>query len=110
MDEICVNVRKEPILQEVNNEDLPWEANKNKETHLNISVRRVNNFWTTSQRAFFNVRVISSLRDIIWQLAVEKYFRANKNKKKRTYGNKVLKIENGSFTPVVFAANGGMGK
>ena len=43
-------------------------------------------------------------------MAVEKYFRANKNKKKRTYGNKVLKIENGSFAPVVFAANGGMGK
>ena len=43
-------------------------------------------------------------------MAVEKYFRANKNKKKRTYGNKVLKIENGSFTPVVFAANGDMGK
>ena len=75
LDEICVNVRKKPILQEVNNEDLPREANKNKETHLNISVRRVNNFWTTSQRAFFNVRVISSLRDIIdgsWEVLQSK--------------------------------------
>ena len=30
--------------------------------------------------------------------------------KKRSYGNRVLQIENGSFTPLVFAANGGMRK
>ena len=28
LDEVCVDVRKEPIPQEVNNEDLPREENK----------------------------------------------------------------------------------
>ena len=37
LDEICVNVRKESILQEVNNEDLPREANKIKKP-ISISV------------------------------------------------------------------------
>ena len=43
-------------------------------------------------------------------MAVEKCFRTNENEKKRNYGNRVLQIENGSFTPLVFASNGGMGK
>ena len=49
LDEMCVDVRKEPILQEVKNEDLTWEANKSKEARLDISAL---NFWTTGQRAF----------------------------------------------------------
>ena len=43
-------------------------------------------------------------------MAVEKCFRANENEKKRSYANRVLQIENGSFTPLVFAANGSLGK
>ena len=67
LDEVCVDVRKEPILQEVNNEDLPEKANKSKEARLDISTL---NLWTTGQQAFFDVRVsTSSLRDIVrWQL------------------------------------------
>ena len=43
-------------------------------------------------------------------MAVEKGFRANENEKKRSYVDRVLQIENGSFTSLVFAANGSMGK
>ena len=107
LDEVCVDVRKKPILQEVNNEDLPREANKNKEARLDISAL---NFWTTGQRAFFDVRVFNLFAQRHSKMSVEKCFRANENEKKRTYGNRVLQIEDGSFTPLDFAANGGMGK
>ena len=50
LDEMCIDVRKEPILQEVNNKDLPREAKKSKEALLDISAL---NFGTTGQRAFF---------------------------------------------------------
>ena len=43
-------------------------------------------------------------------MAVEKCFRTNENEKKRSYGNRVLQIENGPFTPLVFASNGVIGK
>ena len=43
-------------------------------------------------------------------MAVEKCFRANENKKKRSYGNRVLQIENEPFTSLVLTANGNMGK
>ena len=107
MDEVCVDVRKEPILQEVNNENLLREANKCKEARLDISAR---NFWMTGQHAFFDVTVFNLFAQRHRKIAVEKCFRTNKNEKKRSYGNQVLQIENGSFTPLVFAANGGIGK
>ena len=104
---LCVDVRKEPIVQEVNNEDLPREANKSKEACLDISAL---NFWMTGQRSFFDVRVFNLFAQRHSKMAVQKCFRANENEKKRSYGNRVLQIENGFFTPMVFAANGVMGK
>ena len=40
LDEVCVNVRKEPILQEVNNKYLSKEANKSKGA-VSISVHSI---------------------------------------------------------------------
>ena len=99
LDEVCVDVSKEPILKEVNNKDLPREASKSKEARLDISAL---SFWTTGQRAFFDVRVFKLFTLGHSKMVVEKCFRANEKEKKRSYGNQVLQIENGSFTPLVF--------
>ena len=80
LDEVCVDVSKEPILQEVNNEDLPREASKSKEARLDISAL---NFWTTGQPAFFDVRVFNLFTQRHSKMAVEKCFRANENEKKK---------------------------
>ena len=87
LDEVCINVRKEPILQEANNEDPPLEANKSKEACFHVSAL---NFWMTGQRAFFDVRVFTLFAQRHSKMAVEKCFRANENGKKRNYGNPVL--------------------
>ena len=59
--EACVNVRKEPILLELNTEDLPRQVNNIKEAWLDISEI---NFWKTGQRTFFDIRVFNlSLRE-----------------------------------------------
>ena len=44
------------------------------------------------------------------KMAVEKCLRENENEKKRSDGNRVLQIENWSFTLLVFTADGGMRK
>ena len=87
MDEVFIDARKEPILQEVNNEDLPQEANKSKEARLDISAL---NFWATGERAFFDVRIFNLFTQRHSKVAVEKCFRANENEKKRSYANRVL--------------------
>ena len=61
LEEVCVDVRKEPILLPIGNEDLPNQANKSREARLDISAL---NFWTNGQRAFFDVRALTySLSD-----------------------------------------------
>ena len=41
---------------------------------------------------------------------VKKCLLKNEEEKKRQYSNRVLQVENGTFTPLVFTANGGMGR
>ena len=106
LDEVCVDVRKEPILLPIGNEDLPNQANKNKEARLDISAL---NFWTNGQRAFFDVRVFNLFAQRHINSKVENCLKANENEKKRMYGERVRQSENGTFTPLVFAANGAMG-
>ena len=42
-------------------------------------------------------------------MTAEKCLRVNEKEKKRSYGNWAFQIENGSFTPQFFVANGRMG-
>jgi len=37
-------------------------------------------------------------------------FEANKREKKRHYNDRIIRIEGGSFTPLVFTTNGGTGR
>ena len=63
--------------------------------------------WERHRSAFFDVRVCHpnavSYRDL-------KIYRIHENEKKRLYSERVLDIEHGTFTPLVFTTTGGMGK
>ena len=107
LNEVCIDVRKEPMLDEVGNEDLPRQTIFSREARLDISAL---NFWTTGQRAFFDVRVFNLFAQRYSRTKVEKCFLSNEKEKKRHYGERVLQVENGTFTPLVFATNGAMGR
>jgi len=107
LEEVCVDVRKEPMLNELGNEDLPRHANTSREARLDISAL---NFWTAGQRAFLDVRVFNLFAQRYSKTKVENCFLSNEKEKKRQYGDRVLQAENGTFTPLVFAANGAMGR
>jgi len=104
-EEVCVDVRKEPMLNELGNEDLPRQANVSREARLGISAL---NFWTAGQRAFFRLRVFN--------LFAQRYTARQKLRtafcpmRRRRKGDRVLQVENGTFTPLVFAANGAKGR
>ena len=84
---VCVDVRKEPALAELNNEQLPQQANKSKEARLDISAL---NFWTNGQRAFFDVRVFNLFAQRHRKSEVEKCFIMNEKEKKKQYGERVM--------------------
>ena len=66
-------------------------------------------FWSRGVTAFFDVRVTHVNSKSNQGEATSTIFKGQEEEKKRTYQRKVLDYKMGSFTPLVFGTNGGMG-
>ena len=106
--EVCPDVCVEPQLQELSGETLSFRtSNISAEARLDISARSV---WSRNQRAFFDVRVFDpSARRFQGQTLSQAYV-TNEKEKKRGYNERVLQVENGTFTALLFSVHGGMGR
>ena len=82
-------------------------ANKSSESRLDISVT---DFRIPGQRVFFDVRVFDLSAEKYRGLEISKCFRRNEMEKKRHYNERVTAVKNGTFTPLVLSATGGMGR
>ena len=108
LDEVCVNVRSEPILMALDGEQSQYRtANRSREARLDISAT---GFWTPGQRAFFDIRVFDLSARRYRGLELSKCFKRNEDEKKRHYHERVNTVEYGTFSPLVFSTNGGMGR
>ena len=58
----------------------------------------------------FNVRVYNPMAKTYANSSIVESHRQNENDKKRQYNDRILQIEHGSFTPLVFSCLGGMSK
>ena len=105
--EVCRDVRVEPSLLELNGEELNRQANRTREARLDVSA---SGFWIPGQRVFLDVRVFDLSAQRYRGLELAKCFKRNEDEKKKKYNERVLQVENGSFTPLVFSANGGMAR
>ena len=102
---ICNNLEVEPVLQEVTGETLNHGANKAPDARLDIHAR---GFWERRRSAFFHVRVCHPNADSYRDLTPKQIYKKHENEKKRQYSEKVIVIEQGTFTPLVFTTTGGM--
>ena len=64
----------------------------------------------TGQMAFYDVRVFNPLARRYENLELQKCYELNEKEKKKSYNSRILEIEHGSLTPLVFSAMGGMGR
>ena len=107
LDEVCHDVCVEPTLQALTGEKMTLNtANKSEDARLDISAR---GFWVHGQRAFYDVRIFDPLARSYRGKTLSQCYKHNESEKKRHYNERVLQIENGTFTPLVFSATGGMG-
>ena len=90
--EICNDVEIEP------------STNSQDEARLDFSAR---SFWQHGERAFFDVRVFNPFAPSHLNQDLQKSFNANEKEKKRTYNRRVVEVEHGSFTPLIFTPYGG---
>ena len=59
--------------------------------------------------AFFDIRVFNPFTKSYMNSSLEALFRSNEAGKKREYNERVIRVEHGSFTPIVVSAFGGFG-
>ncbi|KAM7437894.1 hypothetical protein ABFA07_012549 [Porites harrisoni] len=102
---VCTDVETEPVLQEITGEELNRGANKAPDARLDVHAR---GFWDKQQSAFFDVRVCHPNADSYRELSPKQIFQLHENEKKRQYSGRVLEVEQGTFTPLVFTSTGGM--
>ena len=107
LSKMCKDVEVEPHLLPVTNEAFDLRtANTSTEARLDI---KASGFWQRSQTAFFDIRVTHVNSSSQNQKPTAQIFREHEMAKKREYNQRVIDVEHGAFTPLVFGTNGGMG-
>ena len=108
LNEVCKDVRKEPSLIKLTGEQINEKATKTgDEARLDVSAL---GFWVPGQRVFCDIRVFDHNAQRYRNTNLKKCFIKNEEEKKKHYNERVLNIENASFTPLVFNINGGMAR
>ena len=108
LDKVCKDVEAEPHLIPVTGERMALRtANTNDESRLDIKAK---GFWQRGQTAFFDIRITHVNSTSQKNKTTSAIFRSHEEAKKREYLQRVLEIEQGAFTPLVFGTNGGMGE
>ena len=108
LDKVCHNVQAEPHLIPLDGETFDLRsANTSEEARLDI---KATGFWRRGQTAFFDVRVMHVNSASNRNQSTESVFLKNENEKKRVYLQRVIEVEQGTFTPLVLGTNGGMGQ
>ena len=104
--EVCRDVRVEPPLLPTGGRDFELAStNTADDARLDISAR---GFWVRGQRAFFDVRIYNPMACSNRRLELKAAHEGNGNQKYRENGERVLEVEQGSFTPLVFTTSGGL--
>ena len=106
--EVCKDVKIEPTLIELSTEKFNQKSTvSSNEARLDVSAL---GFWVTGQRVFCDVRVFDLNAQRYRNTELKRCYQRNEDEKKRKYNERVLQVENASFTPLVFSTHGGMGR
>ena len=97
LDETCVNVRREPVLLSLEGEQLDRSANTAPDARLDICA---NGFWSDDRhrKAIFDVRIFHPHAQSYRRQAIDKVYRSHEREKRRNYEERVLQVEQGTFT------------
>ena len=91
--EVCGNVAKEPQLRPISGETLRL-ASTNTDGGARLDIR-------ARGSAFFYVRIFHPNAPSNNSRSIPASYKQHEDEKKRTYGQRILEIENGVFTPLV---------
>ena len=103
--EVCIDVKEEPMLQEITGEVFKNKTTKvEKDARLDIAAR---GFWMRGQKVLCDIRVFNPLAKCYRNKSLAKCHEAHEKEKKVKYAARVVEVEHGTFTPLVFSCFGG---
>ena len=103
---ICKDVEVEPSLLPISGEVLPSGTVMGEEARLDVCAR---NLWSPLAKAFADIRVFHPQAQTNGTKSICAMYRSHELEKKRKYNSRVINVEKGTFTPLVFSTSGGMG-
>ena len=108
MKEVCRHVAIKPTLQPLSGENLiPASANRSNEARLDI---KADGFWDCNyQSAYFDVRIFNPTAHACRNRTLSANHRRHEMEKRRQYEDRVIQVEHGVFTPLVFSTAGSVG-
>ena len=101
---VCNDVQSEPMLNPIGNQRV--DGNQGEQARLDIRAR---GFWRSGQSNFFDVRVTNSSSSSQEQMTLKAIYRKHEQEKKRLYQDRILNVEHGTFSPLIYSVHGGMG-
>ena len=103
--DVCHDVQIEPQLQSIGNTAFRRSANTEDGARLDVRAR---GFWRDGQQAFFDVRVTNADNNSQQTKPLKTILRSHEDEKKRQYNQRIMEIEQGTFTPLVLTVKGVM--
>ena len=101
---ICKDVCIEPQLLPVTGELLPAGTNVSDGARSDLSAV---GFWQPLTKAFLDIRVFNPLAQSNAARQIPQMYQHHERAKKKEYNARIVEIEKGTFTPLVFSCNGG---
>ena len=102
--EVCRDVVVEPQLLPLDNEEV--QGAQGDQVALDISSRGL---WSAFERSFFDVRVLHPNSSSYFSKDVSRLYKNHEQEKMRKYNSRVITVERGSFTPLIYTTFGGWG-
>ena len=96
----------EPKLIPVRGEELPQGSNCSDGARADVSAL---GFWLPMNRAFFDIRVVNPLALSNSGKDLNDMYADHESRKKKEYNARILQIEKGTFSPIIFSCFGGAG-
>ena len=106
--DVCSDVTKEPLLQPLQGEEFNYKTAKvEQEARVDLSARE---FWNRGQKSFFDLRVFNPLAPCYSGLRLDAAHAKNERDKIRKYSERIINVEQGTFTPLAFTSAGGIAR
>ena len=104
IEKVCHDAKIEPRLEPV-----PENMILNRTTTRSDDARadiRARSFWRPGQNSFFDICVTNTESNSYNKRAVLFILRSKENSKKNQYNQRIMSVDHGTFTPLVFSVGG----